>query len=414
MLIDYFPLHGSHRDEIWQELRLFNVFFDWLFFTRIEKLRPLFILSSYFGARLGMYFAWLSFYTSWLLYISIPGALLAACQLFTMEVDQYLTPLYSLFVSLWVTLMNQRWRQREAELIQMWNMQDVRKNAKERHDYQFEYVISTNTGETTKKPFIRPTVRKIVFTIPVIVFGLLLIVISFILFRVWRSMSSGFMSSIVIGSVNGAVVFVLGYLYTYLSTVLTDNENHQYEDEWRDSYMLKIFCFQFVNCYLSLFAMAFYDRDLSNLAYTVGSNFIVYQFLNHISQLSIYYWYDLWKMYICGRKLANDATFPRDELRRNRNIMLEKSYLKSNPVDPMGDYNEMILQLGYLAMFSSVFPIAPLFAFLRNTWEIRGSRNHNNLDELYSCLYVRRRPVAEAAKGIGIWKKILQVVFSHP
>jgi len=35
------------------------------------------------------------------------------------------------------------------------------------------------------------------------------------------------------------------------------------------------------------------------------------------------------------------------------------------------------------------------------------------LDEIYANLYVRRRPVAEAAKGIGIWKEILHVIFSQ-
>jgi len=352
---------------------LFNILFHWLLFTRIDNLKPIFLLSSYFGERLGLYFAWLSFYTSWLLYISIPGILLAICQLLTMEIDQYLIPIYSLLLSLWITLMNQTWRRHEAELVQIWNMQDFSRNSKERQGYQYEYTISLKTGDRTKQPFIRPTIRKIVFTIPTIVFGLTLVAVSFIGFRIWRSVSTTFATSIVIGSVNGVTVFALGRLYIYLSTLLTNLENHQFEDEWRDSYMVKIFCFQFVNCYLSLFAIAFYDRDLSNLAYTMGSIFFVHQFLNHISQLTIYYWYDLWNNYICRRKLAKDKTFPKDELRRNRNILLETNYIKSNAIDPMSDYNEMVLQIGYLTMFSSVFPIAPFFAFLRNIWEIRGN-----------------------------------------
>lgn len=45
--------------------------------------------------------------------------------------------------------------------------------------------------------------------------------------------------------------------------------------------------------------------------------------------------------------------------------------LKADPTSMEDDYLEMVLQFGYLAMFGSVFPLAPLFAMLNNLWEIR-------------------------------------------
>lgn len=373
VLIDYFPLHTSFRDEIWRDTKLFNIFFNWFIFARIEKLLPLFMLSSYFGERIGMYFAWLTFYTTWLLYISVPGLFLALCQLFTFQIDQYLVPIYCLIVSLWITLMNQEWKRRETELAHIWNMTTYRKHSRERNDYKYEYTISIETGEATKKSSIRPTVRKIFFSLPMILFGLTLIAVAFIVFRMWGNMSTSYMNSIIVGSINGATVFVLGFIYTYLSSVLTNLENHQYEDEWQNSYIIKIFCFQFVNCYISLFAIAFYDTNLHNLAYTMGSIFIVSQFLTHVGQLSSFYWYDLWKTYIFFKKIAKNTTFSSDDVRRKKNVDLETNFIKFDAVDPVFDYCEMVMQIGYLTMFSSAFPIAPILAFLRNIWDIQGN-----------------------------------------
>lgn len=45
--------------------------------------------------------------------------------------------------------------------------------------------------------------------------------------------------------------------------------------------------------------------------------------------------------------------------------------LKMDPASVESDYLEMVLQFGYLAMFGSVFPLAPLFAMLNNIWEVR-------------------------------------------
>ena len=35
------------------------------------------------------------------------------------------------------------------------------------------------------------------------------------------------------------------------------------------------------------------------------------------------------------------------------------------------EFNEMAVQFGYLALFAPAFPLAPLFAFINNVFEIR-------------------------------------------
>ncbi|KAL1453996.1 hypothetical protein WDU94_010293 [Cyamophila willieti] len=66
------------------------------------------------------------------------------------------------------------------------------------------------------------------------------------------------------------------------------------------------------------------------------------------------------------------------------------------------EYLEMILQYGFIVLFVSAFPLAPLFALINNIFETR-------LDAQKFLKYYRR-PVPHRATNIGIWFRILDVV----
>ena len=63
------------------------------------------------------------------------------------------------------------------------------------------------------------------------------------------------------------------------------------------------------------------------------------------------------------------------------------------------EYLEIVLQYGFVTMFVSGLPLAPLFALINNLFEIR----------IDAINYVNnfRRPVAQRAEDIGAWYGIL-------
>ncbi|CAL4094158.1 unnamed protein product, partial [Meganyctiphanes norvegica] len=61
-----------------------------------------------------------------------------------------------------------------------------------------------------------------------------------------------------------------------------------------------------------------------------------------------------------------------------------------------------VLQYGFVTIFVSAFPLAPLFAFINNVFEMR-------LDGK-KLLTHYRRPVSQRVKDIGIWFKILDFI----
>ncbi|KAM9274843.1 LOW QUALITY PROTEIN: anoctamin-7 [Cariama cristata] len=66
------------------------------------------------------------------------------------------------------------------------------------------------------------------------------------------------------------------------------------------------------------------------------------------------------------------------------------------------EYQEIVLQFGFITIFAAACPLSPLFALLSNWVEIRLDAHK------FVCGY--RRPVAERVQGIGIWVSILEAL----
>lgn len=66
------------------------------------------------------------------------------------------------------------------------------------------------------------------------------------------------------------------------------------------------------------------------------------------------------------------------------------------------EYLEMVIQYGFVTIFVSAFPLAPLFALINNIFELR-------LDAK-KLLVHHRRPVAVRVKDIGVWLQIMEAL----
>ena len=57
---------------------------------------------------------------------------------------------------------------------------------------------------------------------------------------------------------NLVVIMILNKIYGHLALKLTKMENQKTDKDYEDSFTLKMFCFQFVNFYASIFYIAFF------------------------------------------------------------------------------------------------------------------------------------------------------------
>jgi hypothetical protein len=71
--------------------------------------------------------------------------------------------------------------------------------------------------------------------------------------------------------------------------------------------------------------------------------------------------------------------------------------------DPVyGEYIEIIIQYGYLMLFSLTFPLAPLLALINNIFEIQVDKT--------KFLNFSKRPIPMEANSIGVWRRIITTI----
>lgn len=114
---------------------------------------------------------------------------------------------------------------------------------------------------------------------PLIIFGALLVVATFVAFtnaNDWVSTTykndstKKTLFKVLIGTVNGALIFVLTTVYNWLCSMVCNYENHRTEVKFWHSFVFKRVFFDFFISYTNLFYYAFWQRDFETLA----SNFI--------------------------------------------------------------------------------------------------------------------------------------------
>ena len=162
-----------------------------------------------------------------------------------------------------------------------------------------------------------------------------------------------------------------------------------------DSLVIKLFSFQFINSYASLYYIAFgkkhfegcTDGDcLYDLTLQLASIYITNFFLNLI-ELGI----PFIKSRLRLRKIKNA------ELTPEQYQMVFDEY-----DEPLDDYMEIVIGYGYLVLFGFAFPFTPLMALILCIIELR-------VDAWKLC-YLTRRPFPAKEASIGIWINITQIV----
>merc|ERR1712216_215317 len=66
------------------------------------------------------------------------------------------------------------------------------------------------------------------------------------------------------------------------------------------------------------------------------------------------------------------------------------------------DYNELVLQFGYITLFAAAFPIASIVGLLNNMAEIRS--------DAFKLLKLTQRPRYQGTEDIGSWYQMFSVV----
>ncbi|KAH9514072.1 Anoctamin-7 [Bulinus truncatus] len=320
-----FPLHdGSYKckdpDISPEKLNKRQVLYKyWARWGCWYKYQPLDHIREYFGEKIGIYFAWLGFYTAWLLPASIVGVLVFLYGLITFNDNiparevcdsgqdykmcpvcdedigceywylsdvcffvklSYLfdhpgTVFYSVFVSFWAVTFLEYWKRKNASLAHHWDCLDFEEEEERpRPDYAARAPdLKENPITGINEPYFDPSKRipRILSGIAAIVIMICLVIIFIIAVIMYRVLISiplfenaqlraraNTIASMTAAIVNLIIIMTLGKVYEKLALKLTQWEMHRTQTEFEDQLTFKVFIFQFVNFYSSIIYVAFF------------------------------------------------------------------------------------------------------------------------------------------------------------
>uniref|UniRef100_A0A8R1XKT9 Anoctamin n=1 Tax=Onchocerca volvulus TaxID=6282 RepID=A0A8R1XKT9_ONCVO len=365
--------------------------------------------------------------------------------------DNTSTVIFAAMMSVFATLFLEGWMRYHAEVAWKWGLLDFEVDEETiRPEYQLRVkkskTMRINPVTQQLEPYLTFTHRFLhligsgitvlffLFLVIAFVIGIIIyrIVFSQVLYRVDKMKPyANLLTFTTAATLNLIVILAMSYFYSYLALKLTDWECPRTQLEFDNSYTFKVYLFQFINYYSSIFYIAFVKGNLSSVP---GRHYFGLRpeecdpagcMVELVIQLAIImcgkqFWNGFvefaWPVLMTWLRSLRVLETKKQRNERTKHELIEKlsgrgriarweqDYIL-NPVYGQflfDEYLEMVIQFGFVTLFVSAFPLAPFFALLNNIFEIRV--------DAYKYVVASRRPVPERARDIGIWLPILSLI----
>eukprot|EP01084_Bolivina_argentea_P069792 126927_1 len=426
---DIFPMNDMHVEITDKnKMKKWNLFFNVsAYLSHIDHTNNLNKIRDYYGEEMAFYFAFMEHYTKWLFIPGICGLLfyITRSEGFDIDESKYM-PFFALFVCIWSHFMIKYWNRRASDLALNWNTIEF---ANEKYliqsDIRPEFRGIIRLSEITGKPerYYSQWKRypKFMFGIFITLFLLTLVFIMMICSLNLQGYIHSQNSIIYIETFNalskpGAIfdsnsnimfiiptlihccfVFFLNIQYSKVAYKLTEWENWKFESDFENSLILKRFLFEFLDAFLPLFYICFYEMKMEILTCELFSLFLCDELRRIFTESVIPLLMHLWELKTIEKNEKNHKHSHKNK-NESHNILIESKLEKYVLFD---DYLEMITQFGYITMFASCYPLAAILSLISNIFEV--------WSDSFKLCFLSQRPIVERAYNIHLtWVKILQ------
>uniref|UniRef100_A0A0K2T7S2 Anoctamin n=1 Tax=Lepeophtheirus salmonis TaxID=72036 RepID=A0A0K2T7S2_LEPSM len=383
----------------------------------VASSQPIEKISEYFGIQIGFYFAWLGHYTFALIIPAIVGILfwLILCGRGDFYEDIGFIS-FAIFNVVWSSLYLTFWKQKSSYLSQKWSVSTdkVSENSKEaRPLFEGEERINDITKEIVLYyPSWKRNITIYFLTIPVISICLLFVGLALFLvleLQQWFDATfsdegtQGFL--LYIPKILLAIIIpIMDTIYYKIAYWLNDQENYKLQEDYDNNLILKLILFQFVNSFLSLFYSAFYLQDMDKLSELLSTLLITRQIVGNIRESFVpFVKKQMEIMYLFLGENPSKSSLEKKE--SSQPVALSQIEVECNAPEYEGtfdDYLEMVIQFGYVTLFSASYPLAGFFALLNNIIEVRS--------DAFKLCFVCKRPFGQRVKGIGSWSTVMDMM----
>jgi len=431
VLYKFFPLHDASK-----QVYLWN---EWV--KKPWRMQPVNKIREYFGEKVGFYFGFMGYCIKWLMPVSVLGlAIFVLQQLQSKSLQRWAyvgSAAWSILMPLWATLFIEFWKRKSAARAVRWRMDtlDVAEPSKPSYTgharvglwwgktwIDLEQVAKKDPSLARLNIYEAPSKRywRIVLSswpiLLAMIFLSLAVAAGFIILSALVSSQS---QKIGVSVLNGIVIVFLSIIYRGIARFLTERENHRTDTDAEDSLILKIFVFDFVNAFGTIFYQAFlrynitwktlgfmnngtcryltgatkFNCVLSEISTLLISVFLVRIFFFQMLDFIIPYLYT--KIRVC---------ITRTRIKRKKKSTTESQIqAKMSPfAGTLDEYSGMIMQFGYVTLFAAACPLGPAIALFSFIVETR--------TDAFKMLKLVQRAPAERAKDIGIYQSVLEFI----
>ncbi|XP_003476919.2 anoctamin-10 isoform X3 [Cavia porcellus] len=391
IVLQVFPLHDHEAlrklEDAW--------------YTRFSlHYQPIDSIRSYFGETIALYFGFLEYFTFALIPMAIIGL---PYYLFVWEdYDKYVV--FASFNLTWSTVILEVWKRSCADMTYRWGTLVMKRQFEEPRP-GFHGVLGVNPVTGREEPLYPSYKRQLRIYLVSLPFVCLCLYFSLYIMMIYFDLEDWALSVhqesgtewtgvlLYVPSVIYAIVIeIMNRLYRCAAEFLTAWENHRLESAYQNHLVLKVLVFNFLNCFASLFYIAFVLKDMKLLGQSLATLLITSQVINQILESLLPYW--LQKKHSMKVKRKVQALKVDMDASLYKQVLLEKEM--GTYLGTFDDYLELFLQFGYVSLFSCVYPLAAAFAVLNNFTEVSS-------DALKMCR-VFKRPFSEPSASIGVWQ----------
>ncbi|KAI1890080.1 hypothetical protein AGOR_G00169530 [Albula goreensis] len=387
--------------------------------------QPLDSINEYFGGTVAFYFSFLDFYT-WAL---VPPALLGLLLTFLLpgggaravggaEGEAEAVPkeddddgpsvsghmVQAVFSMLWSTVVMELWKRRGSSLSYKWGTLHLSERFAEPRP-GFHGTVGYSPITDRLEPLFPDWQRKLrvgLVSVPVVVLFLGLVVLGITGFYSGEAMVQGLHAShgtfltagllYVPSLIHILYVNVLGNIYSKVALSLTEWENHREESAFQNHHTAKVLLFSFFNCFAVLFHIAFFKQDLPLLRKRLASLLIVTQLVSQCTEVLVPFLVD--HFFSSSEKKLQEDDPEVDHLR-------SQSALPTFP-GLFSEYIELLVQYGYLSLFSCVYPLTAVLLLLNNVTEIR--------TDAFKICRLFRKPFSAPVANMGVWQAAFEIL----
>jgi len=374
-LLHFFPLH-EHR-------KLADLDKDWFkafaWGSNIDKVR------NYFGERIALYFLFMSHLNKMLIIPTVTGIFFWVIDhiFFNGSPDNFTATILCIGIGIWANVFVHFWRRTAATHALKWGTLGLgRQLEPTRPEFVGVSRINPVTGRVDRYYPWSERIWKVLFSYSVLAVTLVVLVFLIMVIFLLRHIFHRNGGRITFQFVNAIFVELLNTVFTSVAKWLTDRENHRAYSEYCNHLLAKTVIFKFVNCYISLYYIAFgkhhshlfgvettcVDDDCLN---DLGSQLAIFMImrltLQNFVELGMPYLLMTYRNYTEGRQFHTSMfTNPHTVMPDLSNAEKQS---KKEDYDLFEDMDEVLILYGYTTLFVVACPWVPLLALLSSVLE---------------------------------------------